>query len=102
MWVTPERSEAKRRRYPHAHRLRPRKPHAVSGLSTYDRHLDGSGVAFASPHRPLQNFRPTGRHWNFNLDLFIIDWLEHLGGDYHVVTEEDLHREGLDLRRSTR
>lgn len=67
------------------------------GLSTYDRHSDGSGVAYASRHRPLQNFRPTGRHWNFNLDLFIVDWLEHLGGDYDVITEEDLHREGLEL-----
>ncbi|MCW3476147.1 LamG domain-containing protein [Limobrevibacterium gyesilva] len=67
------------------------------GLSTYDRHSDGSGVAYSSRHRPLQNFRPTGRHWNFNLDLFIVDWLERLGGDYDVITEEDLHREGLDL-----
>jgi N,N-dimethylformamidase len=69
------------------------------GLSTYDRHADGSGVAYASRLRPSQNFRPTGRHWNFNLDLFIIDWLEHLGGDYDVITEEDLHKEGLDLLR---
>jgi N,N-dimethylformamidase len=69
------------------------------GLSTYDRHADGSGVAYSSRLRPVQNVRPTGRHWNFNLDLFIIDWLEHLGGDYDVITEEDLHREGLDLLR---
>ncbi len=67
------------------------------GLSTYDRHSDGTGVAYSSRHRPVQNFRPTGRHWNFNLDLFIIDWLEHLGGDYDVITEEDLHREGFSL-----
>jgi N,N-dimethylformamidase len=67
------------------------------GLSTYDRHSDGSGVAYASRHRPVQNFRPTGRHWNFNIDMFIIDWLEKLGGDYDVITEEDLHREGLSL-----
>ena len=67
------------------------------GLSTYDRHADGSGVAYASRHRPLQNLRPTGRHWNFNLDLFIIDWLEKLGGDYDVITEEDLHKQGTDL-----
>jgi N,N-dimethylformamidase len=67
------------------------------GLSTYDRHSDGSGVAYSSRHRPVQNFRPSGRHWNFNLDLFIIDWLEHLGGDYDVITEDDLHREGLSL-----
>ncbi len=67
------------------------------GLSTYDRHTDGTGVAYSSRHRPLQNFRPTGRHWNFNLDLFIIDWLEKLGGDYDVITEEDLHTHGYDL-----
>jgi N,N-dimethylformamidase len=67
------------------------------GLSTYDRHTDGSGVAYSSRHRPLTNVRPTGRHWNFNVDLFIIDWLEKLGDDYDVVTEEDLVREGLGL-----
>ena len=67
------------------------------GLSTYDRHSDGSGVSFSSRMRPLQNFRPNGRHWNFNLDLFIVDWLEKLGGDYDVITEEDLHTHGYDL-----
>ncbi len=45
---------------------------------------------------------PSGRHWNFNLDLFIVDWLEHLGVDYDVITEEDLHDEGLDLLRPYR
>jgi N,N-dimethylformamidase len=69
------------------------------GLSTYDRHSDGSGVAYASRLRPATNVKPGGRHWNFNLDLFIIDWLEQLGVDYDVVTEEDLHYEGLDLLR---
>ena len=71
--------------------------HPEMGLSTYDRHSDGSGVAYSSRHRPVINFRPTGRHWNFNLDLFIVDWLEYLGGDYDVITEEQLHEEGLDL-----
>lgn len=70
---------------------------AEMGLSTYDRHSDGSGVAYSSRMRPLQNFRPTGRHWNFNLDLFIVDWLERLGGDYDVITEEDLHKHGYAL-----
>jgi N,N-dimethylformamidase len=67
------------------------------GVSTYDRHSDGSGVCYSSRHRPATNVRPTGRHWNFNLDLFIVDWLEHLGVDYDVITEEDLHQEGLAL-----
>lgn len=71
--------------------------HPEMGLSLYDRHSDGSGVAYSSRHRPVQNVRPTGRHWNFNIDMFIVDWLEKLGGDYDVITEEDLHHEGLGL-----
>ena len=71
--------------------------HPEIGVSTYDRHSDGSGVCYASRHRPLLNVRPTGRHWNFNLDLFIVDWLEHLDMPYDVITEEDLHEEGLAL-----
>ncbi len=69
------------------------------GLSTYDRHSDGSGVCYSSRLRPATNIKPTGRHWNFNLDLFIIDWLEQLGDRYDVITEEELHHEGLDLLR---
>ena len=60
------------------------------------------GVAYSSRLRPVQNFRPSGRQWNFNIDLFIVDWLERLGGDYDVITEEDLHREGLDLLKPYR
>ena len=71
-----------------------------TALSTYDRHSDGSGVAYSSRLRPATNVRPTGRHWNFNLDMFIVDWLEHLGVDYDVLTEEDLHYEGLDLLKA--
>jgi len=74
--------------------------HPETGLSTYDRHSDGSGVAYSSRLRPATNIRPTGRHWNFNLDMFIIDWLEHLGVDYDVIAEEDLHYEGLDLLKA--
>ena len=73
--------------------------HPELGLSTYDRHSDGSGVCYASRLRPATNVKPGGRHWNFNLDLFIVDWLEQQGVDYDVVTEEDLHHEGLDLLR---
>jgi hypothetical protein len=73
--------------------------HPELGLSTYDRHSDGSGVCYSSRLRPATNVKPFGRHWNFNLDLFIIDWLEHLATGYDVITDEDLHDEGLDLLR---
>jgi N,N-dimethylformamidase len=72
------------------------------GPSTYDLHSDHSGVAYSSRHRPVHNLRPTGRFWNFNIDMFIIDWLENIGGDYDVITEEDLHREGLALLKPYR
>jgi N,N-dimethylformamidase len=64
------------------------------GLSCYDRHSDGSGVAYVSRLRPHTHTRTTGRLWNFTADLFIIDWLERVGLGYDLITDEDLHAEG--------
>lgn len=72
------------------------------GLSTYDRHTDGSGVTCSSRLRPATNMRPTGHLWNFSLDLFIVDWLESIGSQYDVITDEDLHEEGAAILRSYR
>jgi N,N-dimethylformamidase len=69
------------------------------GVSTYDRHSDGSGVCYSSRLRPVTNIKPGGRMWNFGCDLFIVDWLERSGLGYDVITDDDLHREGLDLLR---
>jgi N,N-dimethylformamidase len=76
--------------------------HPELGLSTYDRHADGSGVATSSRLRPATNTRPSGRLWNYCADLFIVDWLERSGIAFDVVTDEDLHREGLDAIRGNR
>jgi len=65
------------------------------GRSTYDRNADGSGVCHVSRLRPLINLRPSGRFWNFHIDLCLIDWLEAKGIAYDVVTDDDLHYEGL-------
>ncbi|WP_295651174.1 N,N-dimethylformamidase beta subunit family domain-containing protein [uncultured Dietzia sp.] len=70
------------------------------GLSTYDHHSDGSGVAHSSRLRPILNMRPGFRHWlspslwQFNADLHLIDWMIELGYDFDVMTDFDLHREG--------
>jgi N,N-dimethylformamidase beta subunit-like protein len=72
------------------------------GLSSYDRHSDGSGVTCSSRLRPATNLRPTGHLWNFSLDLFIVDWLEHIDCPYDVITDEDLHQEGAALLRPYR
>ncbi len=66
------------------------------GLSTYDRHSDGSGVAYSSRLRPITNMRPTGRMWNYCVDLMIVDWLDRSGLPFDVITDEDLHLRGMD------
>lgn len=65
------------------------------GLSTYDVHADGSGSCHSTRLRPVLNTRPKRSAWNFNADLHIIDWLEATGQRYDVVTDEDLHAEGV-------
>ncbi len=76
--------------------------HPELGFSTYDRHRDGSGICYSSRLRPATNIRPTGRFWNYCVDLFIVDWLERSGLSYDVITDDDLHAEGLDLLRPYR
>jgi N,N-dimethylformamidase len=71
------------------------------GLSTYDSHGDGAGVCYSSYHRPIINFRPKyrlpgiGTPWQFPADLSVVAWLDAMKYEYDVLTDEDLHREGV-------
>ena len=71
------------------------------GLSTFDCSVDGQGIFFSSYHRPIVNMRPkyrmssVGVTCGFAADLSIIAWLEHKDYDFDVLTDEDLHKEGL-------
>ncbi|MCY4404883.1 MAG: hypothetical protein OXC15_00825, partial [Rhodospirillaceae bacterium] len=71
------------------------------GASCYDSHRDGAGVCYSTRLRPILNMRPKHRMaptvvpWQFPADLSIIYWLETMGFDYDVITDEDLHQEGL-------
>ena len=78
------------------------------GLSTYNFHSDGSGICFASHQRPLMNLRPgyltfgegegSGlRH--LQADSHLIAWLETKGYHYDLITDQELHQEGLDSIR---
>ncbi|WP_282606015.1 N,N-dimethylformamidase beta subunit family domain-containing protein [Pelagibius sp. Alg239-R121] len=78
--------------------------HTKYGLSTYNDHRDGSGICHASHRRPLMNLRPgyvtygygesSGlRH--FQADSHLIAWLEAKGYDYDIVTDQELHDEGV-------
>ncbi len=76
----------------------------LNGL--YDSHRDGSGVCYATRLVPIPAIRPKfytrGRGGTHCLaaDLYLIDWMEAMGLGYDVITDEDLHFEGLDLLSS--
>jgi N,N-dimethylformamidase len=85
--------------------------HPELGASLYDSHADGSGVCYSSRFRPNLNFSPRYHSWlgghgsglyQYNADTHLFDWLDHRGVDYDVVTDEDLHAEGVDLLRDYR
>ena len=76
------------------------------GLSTYNDHADGSGICHASHRRPLFNLRPgyltfsepghegSGlRH--FQADGHLLAWLHAKGMPHDVVTDRELHEEGV-------
>jgi N,N-dimethylformamidase len=91
------------------------------GWSTYNFHSDMYGIHFASHLRPLLNLRPgyitfsrEGGHddnnpdtqgksntsfcsglRHFPADSHLICWLDHFGYQYDIVTDHELHREGL-------
>ncbi len=67
------------------------------GPSCYHAHTDGSGVHHSSHLRPVLNMRPRPDLWAFNADTLIPDWLDELGFDYDIITDELLHTEGAAL-----
>ncbi|MBK8957692.1 MAG: LamG domain-containing protein [Proteobacteria bacterium] len=81
-----------------------RNEHREYGASCYDTHSDGSGVCYTSRLRPILNMRPKYRSWlggtgstlwQFNADTHTINWLEAMGYDYDVITDEELHYDGV-------
>ena len=71
--------------------------HPEYGGSLYEIHADGSGVCTSSRLRPLVSMRPDTPLWQFAGDGYLTWWLDRLGYRADVVTDEDLHLEGLDL-----
>lgn len=80
--------------------------HPEWGPSLYDVHSDGSGVCYSSRLRPILNLRPgyissfgcRGSNLReYNADTHLTDWLEGIGQDYDVITDDDLHEQGYPL-----
>jgi N,N-dimethylformamidase len=69
--------------------------------SIYDTHTDGSGICLSSRLRPILSIRPKYDHflaqapWQYPADLHMIYWLETMGYEYDVFTDEDVTYEGL-------
>ena len=82
--------------------------HPELSASLYDHHPDGSGFIYASRLRPMTNLRPKYLKWrkggprHLAGDLYLVDWLEAKGFDCDFITDEDLHRQGLELLRDYR
>ncbi|MBV9703543.1 MAG: N,N-dimethylformamidase, partial [Methylobacteriaceae bacterium] len=85
--------------------------HPELGLSLYDDHSDGSGVCYSSRLRPILNMRPKVQTstaglgsmlWGYNADTHLTDWLEASGYAFDVITDEDLHAEGVEILRHYR
>ena len=78
--------------------------HPEYGLSTYNFHSDGSGICYASRSRPMMNMRsgfisipefPGSGLRHFPADTHLFAWLEAMGHNFDVITDEDLHEQGF-------
>lgn len=67
------------------------------GDSLYAVHNDGSGMSIGTRLRPTVNMRPNTTLSAFNDDGWIFGWFKALGLEVDVITDEDLHEEGLGL-----
>jgi N,N-dimethylformamidase len=76
------------------------------GLSCYNHHSDGSGVSLVTQFRPMLDTRP--RHFSLMdpveggsgtarwvADNYIDLWLSTIGAAHDVITDHDLHEEGV-------
>ncbi|MGA0796886.1 MAG: N,N-dimethylformamidase beta subunit family domain-containing protein [Quisquiliibacterium sp.] len=82
--------------------------HRDYALSTYNYHTDGSGVGMVTWRRPMLNLRlgyitypypeirGSGlRH--YPADSHLLMWLTHQGHQFDLITDAELHEEGLEL-----
>ena len=84
--------------FPARSRLRPEQQYLVDhpevGLSHYEYHPDGTGVAFSSRLRPILNTRPGADGWGFTPDSDILAYLARTLDAVDVLTDETLHHDG--------
>lgn len=67
------------------------------GMGVYRFYSDGAPVHHAPMRIPNMANQPKALLKNTTADTDIIEWLEHEGADYDVITDELIHEEGVDL-----
>jgi N,N-dimethylformamidase len=72
------------------------------GKGIYANHSDGTLFGVASQRHPNMTIKPKGIQWTLVADSLITDWLENAGIEYDIITDELLHREGIELLRQYR
>lgn len=85
--------------------------HPEYGVSPYNFHSDGSGVVMSTMRRPLIDKRVnqihlvdpseggSGLYW-IGADSYVTDLLTRRGIDFEVITDHDVHAEGVELLKS--
>jgi N,N-dimethylformamidase len=75
------------------------------GLSQYDVHRDGSGVAFSSARRAIINMRVDYEMWLMEGgraiagDMYLVEWLHRKSFEFDVITDLELHQRGAECLR---
>ncbi|MBM84939.1 MAG: N,N-dimethylformamidase large subunit [Rhodospirillaceae bacterium] len=79
--------------------------HPQFGLSTYNYHSDGSGIAYSSRRRPIITMRSNITSYpevrgsgcrHLPADTHLFHWLEKMGHEFDVITDDELHVWGKD------
>jgi N,N-dimethylformamidase len=80
----------------------------IYGASTYNNHSDGTGICYSSRLRPMLTMRPGYLTFNdpagsglrhYPADSQLHAWLEHMGHEYDIVTDDELDAEGVEVLR---
>lgn len=72
------------------------------GKGVYHFHPDGSYYETSSQKHPNMLVKPKSIDWTLVPDTYITDWLEAVGIDYDIITDDLLQQEGIDLLKHYR
>lgn len=72
------------------------------GKGVYHFHTDGTLYAIASQKHPNMTIKPKNTVWTLVADTYITDWLERIGTEYDIITDDLLQQEGIDLLKRYR